>query len=605
MIILNKKQLISLTLLFLVFIATIPSISFAEDDRSYSINQANIDLFVQPNGLLNVKEKYYYSFSGTYNGVYRDIPLKSGERIDNIKVTSKGAYSSYELIKSGDMDRIKIYLYSDPQKTTPITNKNVQVTIEYDFINVIKIYNDIGELQYKLWGESWEVDVNEVNANIHLASREDVKYWLNPPYFVQKSGWDGSVLKIKTGPISSGDYMEVRVAIPLSQFNNPVFAKKLNEDGLDKIEKIQEDYQNEINFKNMLYKLLAILMILSIFIPVLIYLKYGREPKIDYDAKYERELPTNDPPALVNAISGKGFGKQVGEPDMDGYRATIMDLINRKYLILVDTEPDNKGKKSINLKTNPGKKFDDLKKFEKDVIVFLSKFEVEGVISLDKMKKDLKKPENAKSFKTLYDLWMLDLKNQYLKKNELEKIFIDKGNDYLKIYGVLAIIIGALVFFFSAINPLPSAIYSLIASIILGLVGIISLILPSKIAGRWTAHGMEYNAKWMNFKRFIKDFSLIKEYPPESIAIWNHYLVYATALGVADQVRKNMEIHLPKDELNNSDIYLFHYYGGYALLSSNLSTGMVAANPNNGGSGGMGGVGGVGGGSGGGGGGAF
>ncbi|MDP1551697.1 MAG: DUF2207 domain-containing protein, partial [Methanobacteriaceae archaeon] len=105
-----------------------------------------------------------------------------------------------------------------------------------------------------------------------------------------------------------------------------------------------------------------------------------------------------------------------------------------------------------------------------------------------------------------------------------------------------------------------------------------------------------------NFKRFIKDFSLIKEYPPESVAVWNQYLVYATALGVADKVRKSMEMSLPSDDLNRSDIYLFHYYGGYVLLSSTLNSGMATANQGDGGSGG---VGGVGGGSGGGGGGAF
>jgi uncharacterized membrane protein len=75
-------------------------------------------------------------------------------------------------------------------------------------------------------------------------------------------------------------------------------------------------------------------MVLSTIIPVIIYYKYGREPKIDYRAEYERDIPTDDPPAVVNAICGSGFGKRIGVPDMDGFRATIMDLINRKYLLI-------------------------------------------------------------------------------------------------------------------------------------------------------------------------------------------------------------------------------------------------------------------------------
>jgi uncharacterized membrane protein len=35
-------------------------------------------------------------------------------------------------------------------------------------------------------------------------------------------------------------------------------------------------------------------MVLSTIIPVIIYYKYGREPKISYQAEYERDIPTDD-----------------------------------------------------------------------------------------------------------------------------------------------------------------------------------------------------------------------------------------------------------------------------------------------------------------------
>ena len=72
------------------------------------------------------------------------------------------------------------------QKTTPITDRNVNVKIEYDFLHGIKSYNDIAELQYKLVGDSWDVDIGQVIANIHLNSSTGVQYWLNPPYFAAK-----------------------------------------------------------------------------------------------------------------------------------------------------------------------------------------------------------------------------------------------------------------------------------------------------------------------------------------------------------------------------------------------------------------------------------
>lgn len=126
--------------------------------------------------MLQVNEKFYYSFTGTYHGVYLNIPLQSGQDIENIKVTANGAYCIYEIMENNNIKTITVYLYSNPEKTVHITNKNVQVNISYDFINALTIYNDIGELHYKLWGEFWDVDVGKINANIHLPSNESVKY---------------------------------------------------------------------------------------------------------------------------------------------------------------------------------------------------------------------------------------------------------------------------------------------------------------------------------------------------------------------------------------------------------------------------------------------
>jgi uncharacterized membrane protein len=182
----------------------------------------------------------------------------------------------------------------------------------------------------------------------------------------------------------------------------------------------------------------------------------------------------------------------------------------------------------------------------------------------------------------------------------MKKIFIKKGDTYLKIFAGVGLTVAIVTFFAAAIDPLPAANYALISSVILGSAAMTSLIMPQKIAGQWTTHGEEYDAKWHNFAKYIRDFSLIKEYPPESIKIWDKYLVYATALGIADDVRKSMEMALPEDKLARSDLYMFHYYGGYTVLSAGLAAGMKASM-----SGGAGGAGGIGGGAGGGGGGAF
>ncbi len=602
----DKKVYLTLIIFFSLSIFAGAGASFAAD-RSYTIPLINEDLFVQNDGTLHVTEVIHYSFSGTYNGIYRDIPVNSSQKISNIKVTSQGAYSNFKLIDQGTTQRIQVYLYSDPGKTIPITDQNVNVTIDYDFLHGINIYNDVAELQYKLVGTEWAVNIGQVVANIHLNSSQGVQYWLNPPYYATNSSWQNNILHITSKTINTGQYFEVRMVIPKNQFAaNPVNANIKNQNGLNEIIKVQNDYQNGLNFKTILYSILAILMFLALFIPLLIYLRFGREPKIEYRAEYERDIPTNDPPAIVNAICGPGFSKKVGKPDMDGFKATIMDLINRKYLLLEKEPSDKEGygiSDSMFLKLNSGMDSSSLKEFELDVLNFLGQFEEEGLISLDRISEDLSDRETAKSFRDTYNNWIEHIKSKFLDDNELNKFFNRKGDIYLKIFGGVSIVVSVAVFIFTISDSLPAATVALLMSIVLGVVAIISIIMPEKIAGQWTTYGEEYDAKWHNFKKYIQDFSLIKEYPPESIVIWNKYLVYATALGAADAVKKAMELYLPKEQLDGSDIYMFHYYGGYFLLSSAFDTGINTASASS--SDGFGGVGNVGGGFGGGGGGAF
>lgn len=615
----DTKSIITLGIIFIIIAVAwvVPgmlesSITSSVDNRSYTVPFINEDLTVLSDGTLHVKETIGYSFKGTYNGVYRDIPVKDYQNITDMNVSSQGAYSNFTTFKNqgGTNRRVQVFLYTDPSKTTPITNRDVNVTLEYNFLHVVKFYNDVAELQYQLVGTQWTQDIGKVNANIHVNSSQGIQYWINPPYYASNSGWQNNTLAITGKTIPAGQFFEVRMVMPKDQFQtNATNGVRINQDALSQIQSIQNDYQNSINFWTYLYYTLAILFFLALFIPLIIYMRFGREPKIDYSAEYERDIPTNDPPAYVNAICGPGFSKKVGEPDMDGFKATIMDLIDRKYFIMENQPSEKEGygiSGSMNLRYNPDMNTSNLKRFEKEVINFLYEFEEDGIISLDRISADLSNRSTALSFRSTYNSWKEEIKSKFSSKGELNKYFSHKGDDYIKIFGLIGIVAAAVGLMISYGSQIPSSIFTFVMSIVLGIVSIISLILPQKIGGQWTTYGEEYDAKWQNFKKYIKDFSLIKEYPPESIVIWNKYLVYATALGAAEAVKKAMELYVPKEQLENSDIYMFHYYGGYMLLSSAFDTGMsTASSSSSSGGGDFGGVGDIGGGDGGGGGGAF
>jgi uncharacterized membrane protein YgcG len=56
-------------------------------------------------------------------------------------------------------------------------------------------------------------------------------------------------------------------------------------------------------------------------------------------------------------------------------------------------------------------------------------------------------------------------------------------------------------------------------------------------------------ARWKAFRRFLKRFSSLPDAPALAVIIWERYLVYATALGVADRVERQVKALIPAQEL--------------------------------------------------------
>lgn len=602
------KKFIGILVVFIILFASLGLISAEEDNNAYQMTMGIVNLTIGENGLLHVSETYTYQFDGTFHGVYRDIPIKNGQSINNIKINTTNAYSNYEVLdKDSNTKRIKIYLYKNSAKTEPIENRDVNVTVSYDFTNAIKIYNDTGELQYQIWGTQWTKPIHNFTANINYPSKNGVKYWINPYKYSKLPGkWNGSTLTIHSNYLDTNSYLELRTTIPLNEFSsNTPYAIHINKDGLKTIEKIQNDYENKNKTEDKAFSIISIIEIILIFVPFGIYYAYGREPKISYNGIYEREPPTNDSPAFVNGVFVSGIKKEIGKINDDAFKATIMDLINKGYLSIETNEKNFL--KSLNIKITD-KDQSELKDYEKQAINVISVFENDGVIDFSNIANSMSNEKNWNLYNSKYSTWKNDFTNKYISKSILKQYFNNNGALFMRISGVINLIIGILFTLISFTSDgLSNGPFLMKVSIILIVASIITLLLPQTIGGQWTSKGKEEYEKWKNFKKYLTDFSLIKEYPPESIAIWNKYLVYATALGVAKEVQKAMKnieyLDNENIEMYNNDLFLFTYYGGLNMLDDAIITGRYNPDINN--IGDLGDFGDIGGGFGGGGGGAF
>ena len=590
----NVKKTFCIILLFLLLFSAVTTVS-ADDDRSYSITHAIVDLTVQNNGLLHVDEQYDYTFEGQYNGVYRDIPLKSGESIENIKVSAKGAYPVLKESDENGQKHLKIYLYADEGHTKKIRDCDVSIFISYDMKNVVTLFNDIGGLQYKLWGDQWEVPVGGLTVNVNLPGDKNNTYFLNPKDYTQSSELKGDTITATTTKIPKGELYELLVLMPLDDFKDATYAKHVNENGKDKIIQNLNNSINERNFWNTTYLVLGLLSIFSPIGALFTYLRYGREPKVDYEGIYERDLPTDDPPEVINAlIENKN---NIGKPDMKGFQSSIMNLIDRKALKLNVNENIESDTKDLLLDFSNVEN-SKLSLSEKKLINTLYPFAENEILNLSTLNSKLSSEYTAKSFMSDFESWTESVEEK--SESKKEEYFDDRGSTMISFIGIGGLVFGILIAILGFLTNLGNGLYCIIAGVFLVIFSIAIMMLPEDIFGKWTKTGRVFYLKWENLKKFLKDNSLIKEHPPESIVIWKKYLIYGTALGVADEVYEAMKLNVPNLSDYDDDVFRYHYYGGYGLMHAAYHTGHSAATSSDSGS-----FGGFGGGSGGGGGGAF
>ncbi len=592
----NTKKIAILFLLIFILFSAISVIS-ADDDKSYTIDQAFINLTVMDNGLLSVDEIYQFSFDGQFNGVYRDIPLKSGESIDNIEVSAVGAYPVMVVSNNEGMKHLKIYLYADEAHTKKIRDCEVTIFISYDMKNVVTLFNDVGGLQFKLWGDEWDVGVGSLSAQINLPGKKNNTYFLNPKEYTTDSHINGNTITAQSTSIPKGEIYELLVLMPLNDFNDANYAKHVNENGKDKIMKNLNDSIANRNFWNAAYLILGLLSILSPIGAIFTYFKYGREPKVDYDALYERELPSNDSPEMINALIDNK--DDIGTPNMKGFQSSILNLIDKNILGL-ETRESNKSDSKDLLLDFRNVDTADLTLSEKSLINTLYPFAENEILNLSSLEGKLSSEDNAKSFLEDFNDWKEHVKDE---TSDLTNQYFDgRGSDLIIAIALGGLVFGIIIGILGFTSQLGNGIYCIVGGIFLIMFSLLLFNIPKDIFGRWSKSGRVFYLKWSNFKKFLKDNSLINEHPPESIVVWKKYLIYGTSLGVSDNVLRSMKIHVSNISDYDDGIFMYHYYGGYMIFNHAFQTGESAANPSSSDSGGFGGFGG---GSGGGGGGAF
>ncbi len=306
-------------------------------DKSFDLPRAEVVAQVQPDGSVLVTERITYDFTGHFEGGYREIPLEDGMRVDQVSVSEGGEEyepgASAELGSEGTPGTFGVADLGDSYRIVwhyRATDEERTFEVRYRLRGLAVAYEDVVDVYLQVWGEEWEEPLDSLRAEVALpgeAERGEVKVFGHPASVDGETslGPDGVSPRLVASNVPARQFVEMRVVFPRELLSSTQGARVEPGDGLQKI--MDEEAADARRTWLLSPQPGLLLVVLAAGMMGFVYLRYGREPKVDYDRKYEQEPPTNDPPAVVGAIIDQR--PSVGAKE---FTATLFDLIRRGAL---------------------------------------------------------------------------------------------------------------------------------------------------------------------------------------------------------------------------------------------------------------------------------
>lgn len=572
----NKYVKIFYMFIFVVLFLLFGTVESKAGDLS--LNNLDFEVQINADGSMDVTEKWdidieetntlYKSFktdSSKYAGI-KDVFVKetTSGRERNFTKTENWAYhvekNRYYGTENEDGDfEIGWGVGLDNSRATR------KYEISYTVEDAITKYNDYAELYWQFIGEEFEIDCDKITGTIYLPSDvsdiKEIKVWGHT------EGLNGTIYATDTDKIEfeidnfrSGRYVEIRTLFPTDLItysgrtkNRDILNTVIEEETKWADEANARRKRNEIMFKIFLVVALIIWIIINILLIVIYIKKAIKYSKKNKELKkyiptakleYYRDLPDEKatPGEAVKILNEKidsftpsNFGKV--------FSATMLDLSLKGYL-----EIKQEGKKVININILKEPNYE-IKSDEKYIMEFVKKAAKGGnSLTLKELENYIKNHPSLteKLLETSYE----KINNQLIVEQIIDK---DIQKEYKKYKDIQTGYIFAIIFLLC---------FTLMAFFIPIIIFIIDAILCGKIAKKLnvlTQKGVDQQEQWKGLKKYMEDFSMLDRREVPELVIWEKYLVFATAFGIADKVIKQLKIVYPNLEEMTSGIGTFTY----------------------------------------------
>jgi uncharacterized membrane protein len=501
------------------------------------------------------------------------------------EIGSSGAPATFGTTRTDDGVRIVWHYRADNEVRT--------FTIRYRMAGLAVAYDDVVDVNLKVWGDEWDVRLESLDASLFLPrplpAGSDVLVWGHPVFVRGEVQRFATSAHLRAQRVPAGQFVELRVVFPRDLLESVEGARVERGNGLAAI--VDEERADAARFErdreriddavDHIGRTLAILLALA-FLPAAAVMGatwwfFGRERRTGYDREYEQEPPSELEPALVPPLLRQSPG--VGSLE---FTATLFDLIRRgryaarpvtsevrKWLVLTEDVSD------LELSVAGD---GDLTAFERPVAQVVDDVLEDGPERLTNFREKISadRTTNAKRFQSF--------KTGVSEAIRKRRWFLGAGLLVLLPAIAVCAVTGAILLAagisgFRTVYPR----WVDVVVIALGVCLLVNTVILAVAATRvrlWrrrTAKAAAEAERWEAFRRYLTDFPRLHEAPPASLELWERYLVYGIAFGIAERVLQAAHVAMPKELHDRSSIYWISPHGDLGSGASALAIGDLSS----------------------------
>lgn len=292
----------------------------AAQDRSLDIRELDAQIIVSRSGNVSVTERFVVHFNGSWNGIYRTIPVEYPGRggmnytlrlhIESV-TDDAGTPLRHEVDRVGDSRRVKMWVPGAENATRTIV-------LTYSSDNALRFFEEHDELYWNVTGDAWDFPIRNVRAVVMLP--EDVTG-------IRTSSFTGARGATEATPVEQlGSTLTFRGTRPLGYGEDLTIVIGWNPGVIPRPTATDKAVSLVASNSILLAPLLAALVMLTL------WRRFGRDP--DPGSVFVRYEP---PPEMTPAEAGTLMDDRA---DLRDVTATLVDLAVRGFVVIEETKKE-------------------------------------------------------------------------------------------------------------------------------------------------------------------------------------------------------------------------------------------------------------------------